>query len=191
VLELDRQLGDAQVDTILPVSEAYAQLPRVAEAISLARDAGIAVIYTAVEWAGIDEVPLGLRQNRPRLLEEWNQSPNLARGCWGAQISDVVAPQPGDLVLTKTGFDCPGLGEIAGSLGAERVFVIGTTANNCVYAAALALLEGNLDVVAVEDCISSFNDEMKLPWLHNIARFLGSVVTFDDYQALVGRGRVR
>jgi nicotinamidase-related amidase len=135
--------------------------------------------------------PLGLRQNSPRLLEEWNQSPNLGRGCWGAQISDVVAPQPGDLVLTKTGFDCPGLGQIAGPIGVERVFVIGTTANNCVYAAALALFEANLDVVAVEDCISSFNDEMKLPWLHNIARFLGSVVTFDDYQALVGRGRVR
>jgi nicotinamidase-related amidase len=41
----------------VPVPEAHAQLPRVAEAIALARDAGIAVIYTAVEWAGIDEVP--------------------------------------------------------------------------------------------------------------------------------------
>lgn len=57
----------------VPVPEAHAQLPRVAEAIALARDAGIAVIYTAVEWPGIDEVPLGLRQNSPRLLEEWNQ----------------------------------------------------------------------------------------------------------------------
>lgn len=69
--------------------------------------------------------------------------------------------------------------------------MIGTTANNCVYTAALALFEANLDVVAVEDCISSFNDEMKLPWLHNIARLLGPVVIFDDYRALVGHGRVR
>jgi hypothetical protein len=32
----------------------------------------------------------------------------------------------------------------------------------------------------VDDCISGITDDLRLPWLHNIDRFLGRVVTLDD-----------
>jgi|tagenome__1003787_1003787.scaffolds.fasta_scaffold20987399_3 ureidoacrylate peracid hydrolase len=178
---VDMQNAFCQPGGAIYVPEASAQLALTAAAIQIARAAALPVIYTAVVWEDPADIPAGLRRNNPDLLDEWNAPGSLGAGCWGAGIAEPLAPRHSDPVLRKKGFHCPGLAELTVALGLSSVFLTGTTANNCVYAAALALFEADLEVLAIQDCISSFSNEMKEPWLHNIARFLGAVISFDDY----------
>jgi nicotinamidase-related amidase len=171
------------------VPQAEAQLPAVASAIALCRSAGIPVIYTTVVWEQPDDVPRGIRQNHPGLVPEWDQPGGLTVNSWGAALHEAVAPLPGDHILRKRGFHPPGLAELAHRLGLRSVLLAGTTANNCVYAAALALFEADLDVLAVADCISGFAEDLRLPWLQNIDRFLGRVVTLGDVRDWRPTGR--
>ena len=164
------------------VHEAQAQLGDLADAIGTAREAALPVIYTQVIWKSPEDIPAGLRANDPSLVDTWQARGSLGVGTWGSQIVDAVSPQPGDHVLSKKGFHCPGLAELARDLGLTSAYLTGTTANNCVYAAALALFEANLEVLAIKDLISSFGEEFKVPWLQNIAMFLGRVITLDDFR---------
>jgi len=171
------------------VPQAEAQLPTVASAITVCRSAGIPVIYTTVVWEQRDDIPRGLRENHPGLIDHWDQPGGLTVHSWGAALHEAIAPLPGDHVVRKRGFSPPELAPLAHRLGLRSILLAGTTANNCVYATALALFEADVDVLAVADCVSGFAEELRLPWLQNIDRFLGRVVTLDDVRdwCLAGR----
>ncbi len=55
------------------------------------------------------------------------------------------------------------------------VYVVGTTANNCVYATTLGAFQRGYKVVALRDGISSFTEEDRCAFLGNIEAFLGHV----------------
>jgi nicotinamidase-related amidase len=140
------------------------------------------VIYTTVLWRDAGDLPLGLRTTDPRWNVDWRNNGSPAEGRWGAEIATEIAPADGDTVLAKPGFICSGLADAVTEAGADTVYLTGTTANNCVYAAALTLFEANLEVFAISDCISGFGDPMKQPWLQNISMFLGHVTTLTEYE---------
>ncbi|HEY2542846.1 MAG TPA: isochorismatase family cysteine hydrolase [Gaiellaceae bacterium] len=167
------------------VPEAEQQLPLLLEAVRTARAASMPVIYTTVLWGSAEDVPLGIRKTDPGWETRWSNEGSPAVGRWGAEIALDGAPLDGETVLSKTGFICPGLADAALGAGLTTVFLTGTTANNCVYAAALSLFEAGLDVAAIDDCISGFGEPMKQPWLENIAMFLGRIVSFDDFRSEV------
>lgn len=179
---VDMQNAFCHPDGKIFVPEAQAQLPLLAEAIAHARRSDVPVIYTTVLWGSADDVPVGLRRTDPAWELDWNDRGSPAAGRWGSEIAAALSPAAEDVVLAKTGFLCPGLGEAATERGLASVYLTGTTANNCVYAAALALFEANVEVRAIDECISGFGEPMKMPWLQNIAMFMGQVVSFDEFR---------
>jgi nicotinamidase-related amidase len=183
---VDMQNAFCQNGGMIYVAEAEAQLGTLAEVVQLARDAALPVIYTAVMWETYTDIPLNWRTTDPGWVEKWNDHGSLSARSWGADFPEVIAPRPGELVLRKKGFLCPSLGDVAIGLGLRGAFLTGTTANNCVYAAALSLFEANVAVMAIEDCISGFSDAFKAPWLSNISMFLGSVITAEQLRVSLG-----
>ena len=184
---VDMQNAFCHPDGKIFVPEAQRQLPIVADAIGHARRSGLPVMYTTVLWSRSDDVPLGLRITDPTWEASWNDRGSPAAGQWGSEIAAAISPATEDDVLAKTGFLCPGLGEAAAARDLATVYLAGTTANNCVYAAALALFEANIEVRAINECISGFGEPMKTPWLQNIAMFMGRIVSFDDYRNEIAR----
>jgi nicotinamidase-related amidase len=180
---VDMQNAFCHPDGKIFVPEAQQQLPALAECLHRARQADMPVIFTTVLWPSVDAMPLGLRMTDPKWEQGWNDPGSPALGQWGAEITPELAPLDEELVLDKAGFLCPGLGEAARERDLNPVYLTGTTANNCVYAAALSLFEAGIEVRAITDCISGFGEPMKTPWLQNIAMFMGSVVSIDDFKA--------
>ena len=88
---------DYQNDVVLRFAEADdSLLQRAARVLSAARAAGVPVIYVVIHFRpGYPEVPASGVFNRVR------QSGMLQEGTEGAAIHEAVAPQPGDLIVTK------------------------------------------------------------------------------------------
>ena len=88
---------DYQNDVVLRFAEADdSLLQRAARVLLAARAAGVPVIYVVIHFRpGYPEVPASGVVNRVR------QSGMLQEGTEGAAIHEAVAPQPGDLIVTK------------------------------------------------------------------------------------------
>ncbi len=88
---------DVQRDVVAIADDGSGYLPRLRRAIDGARAAGVTVIY----------VVLGLRPGDPEVSppqqgdDERRAGGPVHRGPPGTEIHDDVAPQPGDIVVTK------------------------------------------------------------------------------------------
>lgn len=180
---VDMQNGFCRPGGLIYVPQAEEQIPACAEAIRRARAEGIVVAFTQVRWDVADDVVAGLRHNLPPLNEGWSSEGGFHPGAWGHRIVDELAPASGEHRIMKRAFHPTGLADLVAREGVETAYVVGTTANNCVYAACLALFEANISVRAVGDCISSFDESFRTPWLANVDRYLGDVVSLDELGA--------
>jgi nicotinamidase-related amidase len=180
---VDMQNGFCKPGGLIYVEQAEEQIPATARAIAHARATGMDVAYTRICWRSAEDVVEGLRENLPPLREGWSSDGGFLPTAWGYRIADELAPADGDRCIDKRAFHPPGLAPLLAELGVEEVFVVGTSANNCVYAACLAAFEAGLRVRAIADCVSSFDETFREPWLRNVDRYLGSVVTLEDFTA--------
>lgn len=180
---VDMQNGFCRPGGLIYVPQAEEQIPACAEALLRARAARMVVAYTQVRWDSAGDVVAGLRHNLPPLSEGWSSDGGFQPSAWGYGIVDELAPADGEHRIEKRAFHPTGLADLLTGAGVETAYVVGTTANNCVYAACLALFEANISVRAVGDCISSFDESFRTPWLANVDRYLGDVVSLDELGA--------
>lgn len=186
---VDMQNGFCKPDGLIYVPQAQEQIPSVSEAIAAARAAGALVIYTRVTWRSADDVVAGLGDNIPPLKERWSSPGGFSPTAWGRAIVEELAPRPDDTILDKRAFYPVGLEDFLLQRGVDTAYVAGTTANNCVYAACLACFEAGVRVRAIRECISSFDESSREPWLTNVDRYLGSVVGVEALAATVATSR--
>ena len=75
-----------------------------------------------------------------------------------AQILDEIAPEDGDIVLTKTGSGCftsTNLDHTLGNMGVESLIVVGMWTNSCVETTGRHAGDLDYDVVVIEDaCVA-------------------------------------
>ena len=88
---------------VQPVMEATGMLDNTRELVASARAAGVAVLHAPISFApGYHEItshPYGILKG----VVDGNA---FVKGSWGAEIADVLAPQPGDIVVEgKRGLD--------------------------------------------------------------------------------------
>ncbi len=185
----DMQNAFCHPDGAVYLPQALSQLALTADLVGGTRALRIPVIYTAAICQSPADIPDALLRHYPDLLSTWNAPGGLSEACWGARIADPIAPRPAEHVLRKKGLACASLAELATRLGLSAAFLAGTTTSSGVYAAALNLVKANLEVLAIEDCISGINETLRSSWLDTIGRYLGSVITFDDYRKTVSRLR--
>jgi nicotinamidase-related amidase len=154
----------------LLVADAAGTIPAIQRLLSLAREAGMPVVFTQDTH----------REGDP----EWRIWPEHAReGTWGWEIVDALAPHDDETVIRKPRYDAfygTPLDQFLRVWGVRTVVLCGTVANICVqFTAASAALRW-YDVVVVEDAISALDPfDLAATLRQTTAVFAGRVTTVD------------
>ncbi|MDE6803796.1 MAG: cysteine hydrolase [Muribaculaceae bacterium] len=146
---------DMENDFVLPgspmrVEGAYATLPAIKKFLDFGRANNWAVIYIyrIHRPSGIDAELF-----RRHFFEEGQ--PFCIAGTKGAAIPDEIAPQPGDITVTKQRFSAffgTDLDIILRGLGAKNVYLTGTQYPNCVRSTAVDSMGLDYNTIVVTDC---------------------------------------
>jgi ureidoacrylate peracid hydrolase len=135
---------------------ARAMVPKLAEALTLCRGAGIRVIYTAHVHRR-DGSDMGLFDDmHPPIANR----AALVDGTPGVDIYPELAPQPGEHVIKKhrySGFFGTDLDIILREWGVDTVIISGTTTENCCHATARDAMFRNYRVVFLSDATATYD----------------------------------
>ncbi len=184
-----------------PIRRAIAPTVRV---LATARQAGIKVIYTKHEHrkdlsdAGAEDSPHRLK-HLPMALGEPVPTPDggkgriLIRDTWNTQILDELAPEQGDIIVSKqrfSGFYQTELDAILKTLGVKHLIVAGWTTSTCVESTVRDAMFRDYSCVVLEDCTAEpvgqdlprTNHEASLTML----QLFGWVSTSDELEKALG-----
>jgi ureidoacrylate peracid hydrolase len=135
-------------------------------ALEATRAADIPVVYLKMEHApdlsdvGPEDGPHWIKHSRLRVGDEVvapDESPSriLVRDTWNTQILDSLAPEPGDVVVSKhrfSGFFETDLDKVLRGLGAKYLLVTGCTTSVCVEATVRDAMYRDYTCIVLEDC---------------------------------------
>ncbi len=125
-----------------------------------ARQAGVTIMHAPITFAaGYNEItahPYGILKG----VVDGNA---FVKGEWGAQIVDVLAPQPGDIVVEgKRGLDTfasTNLDFMLRSKGIKTVVLGGFLTNCCVESTMRTAYEHGFEVITLSDCTAATSQE--------------------------------
>jgi nicotinamidase-related amidase len=87
------------------------------------------------------------------------------RGSWGAQISDAITQEAGDILVEGKrgldGFATTGLDLVLRNNGIQNLVVTGFLTNCCVEGTVRSGYEKGYNVVTLTDCTATFTDEQQ------------------------------
>ncbi len=154
---------DMENDWVLPdspmrVAGAYATLPAIKKFLDYGRanDWAVIYIYRIHRISGVDAELF-----RRHFFEEGK--PFCIAGTKGAEIPEEIAPQPGDIKVTKQRFSAffgTDLDLILRGLGAKNVYITGTQYPNCIRATAVDSMGLDYNTTVVTDCCSAASEEV-------------------------------
>jgi nicotinamidase-related amidase len=153
-----------------------------ARLLAVAREGGVPVIYTRIEYD--DES----REIAAAFLEKLPGLAALTPGSRWARIDDAIAPQPGEPVLVKlfaSGFFGTPLASFLAARGCDSVVITGASTSGCVRATVVDALQHGYRVVVPREAVA---DRARAP--HEAALFdidakYGQVVGLDEAEALL------
>jgi ureidoacrylate peracid hydrolase len=152
---------DMQNDFVAPgaklrSAQAAAMVPRLANTLSVCRERGIRIVYTAHVHRP-DGSDMGLYDD---LYPPIADRSSLVDGTPGVEIFNDLAPLPGEHVIKKhrySGFFATDLDLILREWGITTVVVSGTTTENCCHATARDAMFRNYQVVFLSDATGTFD----------------------------------
>jgi ureidoacrylate peracid hydrolase len=165
---------------IKAVAEANNCVPNMLQVLSVARQAGLAIVYAIHH------------RYRPGDYETWKyiapiqkaawSSKAFENGTWGGEIRSEFAPQPGEIVALEhwcsSGFANTDLDLQLKRHGIHQLIVIGLIAHTCVEATVRFAAELGYEVTVVKDATADYSDEMMHAALDvNIPNYATAVVT--------------
>jgi ureidoacrylate peracid hydrolase len=140
-----------------PIYRLAETVSQCAALLHAARAQGVPVLYTrAVSRAdGADTTPAIAALRRAVGADT---DPVEDEAAWTSAIMDAVAPEPGDIVITKPRWDAffaTELENILRRLDVNRLLIAGLQTNVCVDSTARAALMRNFEVAVPEDAVST------------------------------------
>ncbi len=146
----------------LDMSMIRATVEPIQRALDAARQAGVMVVYSKhlIQPGFVSDSPLWLSIHYQSGLRDLNQDFYTVAGTWGAEIIDVLKPQPGDIVLEKVRsnvFIGTQLETLLKSQRIETVVLTGQVTNGCVENTARTARDLDYYTVLVADAIASTN----------------------------------
>lgn len=149
----------------LEVPRTREMLPRLAQRLAAARQAGLAVIYVC-----------DAHQPDDREFVRMGWPPHALAGSPGAEVVAALAPQAGEPVVVKqtySGFYGTGLETLLQGLGVEELILTGCVTNICIlYTAADAVMRGFRVQVPV-DSVADLDPAQGAFALQQMQRVLG------------------
>jgi ureidoacrylate peracid hydrolase len=156
--------------------------------VQKAREAGATIIHAPITFEkGYHEItdhPYGI-------LKGVVDNNAFVKGTWGAEIVDVLKPQPGDIVVEgKRGLDTfasTNLDFILRSRGIETIALGGFLTNCCVESTMRTGYERGYQVITLTDCTAALSEEeQKLAVEKNYPMFSYPMTHEDFLKALQG-----
>ena len=181
------------------IGGAQGVIERSKDVLSVARAAGIPVIYFQNGWDG-DYVEAGgpgspnwhksnamkTMRSRPEL-----QGKLLAKGTWDYALVDALKPEKGDIVLAKTrysGFFNSQLDSVLRSRGIRTLVFIGIATNVCVESTLRDAFHLEYFSIVLEDATHQAGPEFaQQAALYNIEKFFGWVSSVADFKGALGQ----
>jgi ureidoacrylate peracid hydrolase len=105
---------------------------------------------------------------------------------WGAQIVDVLAPAPDDVVIDKPRYNFfyrTDLEQDLKARGIDTLLITGATTNCCVESTSRDGFMRGFAVLVLSDCVAAFGNERDLheASLRNLSLFFSVNATADEY----------
>jgi len=145
---------------VAPVMESTNMLANTVETVQKARELGASIIFTPItftdDYHELSSQPYGI-------LKGVVDSKSFRKGTWGAEIIDVLTPQPGDIVIEGKrglcGFASTNLDFILRSRGITTIALGGFLTNVCVESTMRTGYEKGYDVITLKDCTAALSEE--------------------------------
>ena len=120
-------------------------------------------------------------------------SKSFRKGSWGAEIVDVLKPQPGDIVIEGKrglcGFASTNLDFILRSRGIDTIALGGFLTNCCVESTMRTGYEKGYNVITLKDCTAALSEEeQRLATEKNYPMF-SHPMNHDEFLKELGSGR--
>lgn len=144
--------GGVLHEAVAPVMRSTGMLEKTCSVVDAARAAGVTVMHAPITFAeGYGEIsdhPYGI-------LKGVVDGKAFVKGSWGAQIVDVLTPQPGDIVVEgKRGLDTfasTNLDFMLRSKGIRTIVLGGFLTNCCVESTMRSGYENGYQVITMSD----------------------------------------
>ena len=160
-------------DGVKDVMEANNMLGNTVAVVDAARKAGVTIMHAPITFAeGYGE----LTGNPYGILKGVVDNKAFRKGSWGADIVDVLKPQPGDILIEgKRGLDAfpsTNLDFILRSKGIKTVVLGGFLTKCCVESTMRSAYERGFDVITLQDCTAALSREaQEMAFAHNFGMF--------------------
>ena len=154
MIVVDMQTDFVAAGAAMETPAARAAVPKIAEALTICRDAKIRVIYTAHVHRH-DGCDMGLFDD---IYPPIAKRAALVDGTPGAEIYRELAPAPGEHVIRKhrySAFFGTDLEIILREWGVDTVIISGTTTENCCHATARDAMFRNYRVIFLSDATAT------------------------------------
>ncbi|WP_413990843.1 cysteine hydrolase [Labrys okinawensis] len=142
------------------VMEQTNMLANTVETVKQARAAGATIVFAPITFT---EDYHELRPSPYGILKGVVDSKSFRQGSWGAEIVDVLKPEPGDIVIEGKrglcGFATTNLDFILRSRGVQTIALGGFLTNCCVESTMRTGYEKGYDVVTLKDCTATLSEE--------------------------------
>jgi nicotinamidase-related amidase len=177
-------VGSLSEDVRLPLLE------RARTILKQARQAKLQIIYVVVRFR--DGYPEVNPQNI--LFSSLKQSGRLVEGTPGAEIDPRVAPQPGDIVVTKRrvgAFSTTDLETILRAKNINRLVLFGISTSGVVLSTVRWAADMDYSLVVVSDACADRDAEVNRVLLDKVFPWQASVVTTREFLKAIGAGDIK
>jgi len=162
-------------------------LPKWAAVLKASRAAGMHVIYiNNVLRSGCPE----LGDKTFPLMRGTKEHGAFVKGTWGAENPDEIKPLSGDLIIENyntSAFSYTNLDQILRANGIKHLFLAGLATTFVVDSTARYGAELGYDITILQDCCTSFTDEMHDFEIANVLPHFGTVSRSSDIIAALSK----
>ncbi|UYV37366.1 cysteine hydrolase [Rhodobacteraceae bacterium D3-12] len=174
---------DRQGRDLAPLQTAVRQCDALAD---VARAAGATVVWTRMVfepgYTNGGELIASIRPNLARIGA-------LERGSGDEHLSEMVSPEPEDVILDKPRFSAlvdTGLEQLLRDRGITRVMVCGVTTSMCVESSVRDIGQRDYRTYVIEDACADFDDAVHMASLAAMQFGFATRIRADDAKELLG-----
>lgn len=145
---------------VVDVMKSTNMLANTVALVEQARKAGVQIVHVPIsftpDYHELSRHPYGI-------LKGVVDSGSFKKGSWGAEMVDVLTPQPQDIVVEGKrglcGFASTNLDMVLRSRGIQTVALAGFLTNCCVESTMRTAYELGYDVITLTDCCATLSEE--------------------------------
>jgi nicotinamidase-related amidase len=154
--------------------------------LTAARQAQISVVYVVVRFRdGYPEV-----SPRNKLFQSLKSAGRLREGTPGAEIHPDVAPQPGEVIVTKRrvgAFSTTDLESVLKAKGITHLVLMGIATSGVVLSTVRWAADADYELTVLADCCADADDEVHRVLTQKVFPRQATVVSSEEFLQVLGR----